>query len=101
MIDPALDPQKLQKTLDYIDSYWKRIILVPSKHKVRKQVVDSVRMLIGQSRPQEHDIIEVPYPAVVPNDSKYRYIFYWDTYFIFRGLLETKREWVIPSMVEN
>ncbi len=101
MNDSPLDQEKLQKTLEYIDDYWEKIILMPKKHTVHKHVVDSVRMLIGQTRTSEYNIIEVPYPAVVPNDSKYRYIFYWDTYFIFRGLLETKYEWVIPSMVEN
>lgn len=96
----GIDSQKLDDVLTYIDSYWQRIILLPKKHRIKKQVVDSVRMLIGKPE-NEADILEVPYPAVVPNDSKYRYIFYWDTYFIFQGLLETKREWIIPSMVEN
>ncbi|HEX7042837.1 MAG TPA: trehalase family glycosidase, partial [Patescibacteria group bacterium] len=101
MIELQIDPQKLQKTLDYIDSYWEKIILMPRRHKVRKQVVDSVRMLIGKNTKTEHDILEVPYAAIVPNNSKYRYIFYWDTYFIFRGLIQTRNEWVIPSMIEN
>lgn len=91
----------LEKCLSYIDRYWDTIILKPKKHIVQKQVENSVRFLIGKKSQKNPFVLGVPYAAIVPNDAKYKYIFYWDSYFMFRGLLETKHEWVIPSQVEN
>lgn len=96
-----INQQQLHKVLSYIDSYWDKIILRPSQHKTRSKILDSVIMqVLPKDEPNPH-ILEVPYAALVPNDSKYRYIFYWDSYFMFQGLLGTSREWVIPSMVAN
>lgn len=84
--------------LKYIDSYWDKIILKPSRFRTEHRFVQ--RVILHPMKKNFH-IIEVPYTCLVPNDTKYRYIFYWDSYFMFRGLLGTKREWVIPEMVEN
>lgn len=67
----------------YIDSYWSKIIHKPAKKRIN------------------HNFITIPHHFVSPNDKKFNYIFYWDTYFIFRGLMGTKREWVLKEMVEN
>ncbi len=69
--------------LNYIDSYWKKIIYKPVRKKIN------------------HNFLTIPYNFVTPNDKKFSYIFYWDTFFIFRGLMGTKREWIIKDMVEN
>jgi alpha,alpha-trehalase len=74
---------KYQDCLAYIDSYWDKIISAPAKKKINRHIID------------------IPYFFVTPNDKKFRFIFYWDSYFISRGLLGTKREWLVKSMVEN
>jgi len=90
--------KQYQDCLQYIDSYWSKIILKPARFRMGKRIIQRVVM---KSRNHDYHIIEVPYTCLVPNDSKYRYIFYWDSYFMFRGLLQTDRAWVIPEMVEN
>jgi alpha,alpha-trehalase len=72
--------------LDYIDTYWDRVT-----HKPEKKTIN------------QH-IIKIPYPYVSPNVKwvgKFGYMFYWDTFFMFRGLMGTKREWLMKSMVNN
>ena len=69
--------------LEYINSYWKRIIRKPQKQKIH------------------HNFLKIPYHFITPNDKKFSYIFYWDSFFIFRGLMGTKYEWVMKEMVEN
>ena len=85
-------------TLDFIDSYWDKIILKPKPLRIGSNIMNRVTMRPVQ---KDYHIIEVPYACLVPNDAKYRYIFYWDSYFMFRGVMGTKREAVIPQMVEN
>lgn len=36
--------------------------------------------------PARHSLLILPYPAVVAGD-RFREIYYWDSYFIIRGLL--------------
>ncbi|MCR4305725.1 MAG: alpha,alpha-trehalase, partial [Candidatus Daviesbacteria bacterium] len=72
-----------QDCLDYINSYWDKIIFPPIKKKINRHIID------------------IPHSFVTPNDKKFRFIFYWDTFFISRGLFGTKNEWLIKSMVEN
>ena len=74
---------KYKDCLDYIDSYWSKIIHKPTRQKVN------------------HNFITIPYNFITPNDKKFSYIFYWDTFFMFRGLMGTKREWLMKDMVEN
>lgn len=73
-----------QDCLDYIDSYWDKIIHKPDKETV-----------------VNHHVITIPRPHIVPNDKKFRFIFYWDTFFMFRGVMGTKREWILKDMVDN
>src|SRR3989344_353325 len=69
--------------LTYIDSYWNKIIQKPTRKKIN------------------HHIITIPYKFITPNDKKFNYIFYWDTFFLFKGLLGTKRDGVMKNMVNN
>lgn len=69
--------------LDYIDSYWGKIIHKPAREKVHS------------------NFLNIPYHFITPNDKKFSYIFYWDTFFMFKGLAGTKREWVMKDMIEN
>jgi len=69
--------------LDYIDSYWNKIIHKPVREKVHR------------------NFLNIPYHFITPNDKKFAYIFYWDTFFMFRGLMGTKREWVMKEMIGN
>lgn len=69
--------------LEYIDKYWKRIIRRPQRQKIN------------------HNFLNLPYHFVTPNDQKFSFIFYWDTFFIFRGLMGTRRESIMKDMVRN
>jgi alpha,alpha-trehalase len=89
--------QEYKSCLNFINSYWNEIIIKPTHFRVGNKMI---RKVILKS-PKNYNILEVPFACIVPNASKYRYIFYWDSYFMFRGVLGTKNEWIIPEMVEN
>lgn len=91
----------LEQALTYIDTYWDKIIIKPKKRRIGRRLIDTVTMKFRQKNSKNYHVLEVPYACIFPNDKKFHYIFYWDSYFIFRGLLGTPHEWVIPSMVEN
>lgn len=69
--------------LDYIDSFWDLTI-----HKPEKRVVN-------------HHVVTIPRAYITPNNKKFNFMFYWDSFFILRGLIGTKREWLLKDMVEN
>ncbi len=75
--------REFKDCLDYIDSYWDKIIHKPAKEKIH------------------NNILSIPNHFITPNDKKFSHIFYWDTFFIFRGLMGTKKEWVMKEMIEN
>src|SRR3990167_9682857 len=84
MIKPKRNYEKeFKDCLDYIDSYWDKIIHKPAREKVH------------------NNFLNIPYHFITPNDKKFSYIFYWDTFFMFRGLMGTKREWIMKDMIEN
>lgn len=105
--------------LEYIDSYWKRIIYKPSEMKLEYRItnlpyelpyvdkipyVDKLPMLSKSTAIKKNinpTSIKVPHYYFVPNDNHLSYIYYWDSYFMFRGLMGTKREWLMREMVEN
>lgn len=74
---------KYKDCLEYIESYWSKIIHKPKRQKIN------------------NNFITLPNYFITPNDKKFSYIFYWDSFFIFRGLMGTKREWIMKDMVEN
>ncbi len=79
--------EEYKDCLEYIDSYWERITHKPEKRKINQHVV------------------EIPYTYISPNIAwvagNQPYMFYWDTFFMFRGLIGTKREWLLKEMVNN
>jgi alpha,alpha-trehalase len=78
-----MDYQKEYKDcLDYIDTYWDKIICK-----------DPIK-----ATPH---IIQLPHPYITPNDKKFTYIYYWDSYFMFTGIKDTRHEWIMREMVDN
>lgn len=77
----------LQDVLQFIDSYWDNII-----HDKK------------DSRGNPH-LIPLPHTFITTNTREYSHwtgaMFYWDNFFIFRGLIATKRERIIPGMIDN
>lgn len=69
--------------LKYIDSYWDKIICQPA-----------------QSKKTPHGI-SLPHAYITPNQDRSPYLFYWDSHFMFKGLIGTKRETVTKDVVEN
>ena len=66
--------------------YWDRVTHDPDKKAIN------------------HHLVNIPYPYISPNDKwvgKFGYLFYWDTFFMFRGLIGTKREFMLKHMVNN
>ena len=95
-----MNQQSLQQCLQYIDSYWNQIIIKPKRFKIGQKFVEQV-LFFSKENNESKLIIKVPYTSIVPNTSFYANVFYWDTYFMFRGILGTQNDWVVPSMVEN
>lgn len=75
--------KEFKDCLEYIEKYWEKIILHPDRLKINRQ------------------IITIPNSFIVPNDKKFSFIFYWDSYFMFQGLIDTKRAYITKGMVEN
>src|SRR6266550_1700413 len=77
----------LRKCLTFIDSYWDKII-----HPAKDSTGD-------------RDIIPLPHSYITTNTKEFSHwngaMFYWDNFFIFRGLIATPRETIIPKMVDN
>ena len=99
--------------LEYIDKYWEKITYKPSvmqlKYNVRNlpyMIPLSEKISLSQKNAVKNKninshFIKIPHYYFVPNDNKFKYIFYWDTFFMSRGLLGTRREWLMKEMVEN
>lgn len=106
--------------LDYIDNYWHKITYKPSSMHLRFRITNlpyelpyadkipyagSTLSWGNKSTVKNKDVnptsIKLPYYYFVPNDNKFTFIYYWDSYFMFRGLMGTKREWLMKEMVEN
>lgn len=91
--------EQYKSSLEYINSYWNTIILKPDQKKtylgkfLKKQ--DKKKLLT------KNDVLDIPKSFLVPNDKKFKYIYYWDSYFMMRGLIGTKNQYVIKDMVEN
>lgn len=46
-------------------------------------------------------IITIPYTYIVPNTGHFKRIYYWDSFFMFKGLIGTKRQSITKKMVNN
>lgn len=91
--------EKYRKCLEYIDTYWDKIIFKPSRIRLRYSFI-SLPTLIPNKSTDPHSIY-IPFTYFVPNTGKFKRIYYWDSYFMFKGLLGTKRHSVTRSMVNN
>lgn len=60
-----------------------------------RKVKDKVR-----KEPEQHTLLPLPYPVVVPG-ARFREVYYWDTYWIVRGLLVSKLFETAKSVLEN
>ncbi len=80
-----MDQKLLKKTLDFVDKYWNEIIHDPKD---------------SQGNPH---IIPLPNTFITPNEKSHwqTSMFYWDSFFIFRGLINTDKDWIIPEVVDN
>ncbi|KIH47622.1 alpha,alpha-trehalase, partial [Ancylostoma duodenale] len=58
-------------------------------------ISDNVRV-----RPERYSIIPVPNPFVVPG-GRFREIYYWDSFFIIKGLLASRMYVTVRGMIEN
>src|SRR5258708_33317025 len=105
--------EEYKDCLEYIDNYWYKIIYKPSHMRLRYKINNlpyelpySNKLPIGEKRHiKNRDInprsIKLPNYYFVPNDNKFTYIYYWDSFFMFKGLMGTTREWLMPEMIEN
>lgn len=105
--------EEYKDCLEYIDSYWNKIIYKPSHMRLRYKINNfpyelpySDKLPFGEKRYVTNlDInprsLKLPNYYFVPNDNKFTYIYYWDSFFMFKGLMGTKREWLMPEMIEN
>ncbi|MCL6096154.1 MAG: alpha,alpha-trehalase [Patescibacteria group bacterium] len=75
--------EEYKDCLVYIDSYWEKLIHNPAKKKI------------------DSNFISIPFHFLTANDKKFSYIFYWDSFFMFRGLMGSKREWILKDVIEN
>lgn len=104
-----------QDCLEYIDNYWNKIIFKPSQMKLRYKLNNfpydlpyAHKLPLGNKKhvKRKTDLsdakaIKLPHYHFVTNDNKFTYIYYWDSFFMFKGLIGTKREWLMKEQVEN
>src|SRR6185437_3963508 len=97
--------EEYKDCLEYIDSYWEKIIYKPSRMKLRYRIYFDSPQIGMKRNVKNKDInpksIKLPHYYFVPNDNKFTYIYYWDSFFMSKGLLGTKREWLMQEMIEN
>ncbi|OAY78797.1 putative trehalase [Ananas comosus] len=60
-----------------------------------RRVADEVR-----KRPERHTLLPLPSPVIVPG-SRFREVYYWDSYWIVRGLLVSKMYDTAKGIVNN
>lgn len=73
--------------LEFIDKFWNELIHDPK-----------------ESQGDPH-VIPLPSTFLSPNAKDRMHwknsMFYWDSFFMLRGLIDTDRDWVIPEVVDN
>lgn len=79
--------EEYKEVLNFIDGFWPQLIHDPKASQ-------------GDSH-----IIPLPNTFLSPNAVTHMHwknsMFYWDSFFMFRGLIDTQRDWVIPEVVDN
>lgn len=96
---------KYKDELSYIDNFWDKVIIRPKRRE------RFLGLFFKKATKRMHkNILNIPKSFIIPNAPStggtnnpgwFSHIFYWDTYFISRGLLRTRREWILRSMVDN
>jgi len=88
--------QQYKDCLEYIDNFWNKVTVRPRRRN------RFLNIILKKTTKEIHEnILHMPKSFIVPNDKKFTYVFYWDTYFMFRGIIRTHREWLLRSMVDN
>lgn len=77
----VFDPKKFSDCLNYVETYWEKII----RHTPK----------------DEGTLIGLPHRYVVPNHQMFKEQYYWDSFFIALGLTNTKHRCVIREMTDN
>ena len=76
-----------KECLGFIDSFWSQLIHDPK-----------------ESQGDSH-IIPLPNTFLSPNAVTHMHwknsMFYWDSFFMIRGLIDSDRDWVIPEVIDN
>ncbi|GAB2300252.1 hypothetical protein Dimus_034288 [Dionaea muscipula] len=68
-------------------------------HSLWKNLSRRVSMAVKE-RPHRHTLLFLPGPVVVPG-SRFREVYYWDSYWVVRGLLASKLYDTAKAMVTN
>lgn len=89
--------EEYKDCLEYIDTYWDKITFKPTNVRLKTRFI-TIPMLLRKKNPH---ILFVPHSFFIPNLGTQKRICYWDTFFMFRGLMGTKRERLMKSMVNN
>lgn len=83
---PGVVNQEVRKWALEVHSLWKVL-----SRKVAKSVAD---------RPDEHTLLPLPGGVIIPG-SRFREVYYWDSYWIIRGLLASKMYETAKGIVSN
>lgn len=83
---PGVVNEEVRKWALEVHSLWKVL-----SRKVAKSVAE---------RPDEHTLIPLPEGVVIPG-SRFREVYYWDSYWIIRGLLASKMYETAKGIVNN
>ncbi len=91
--------EKYSDCLDYIDKYWDTIIFKPSTIRLKYSFIN-LPTFIKDKKNNPHTLF-VPHSYFVPNLGAQKRICYWDSFFMFRGLMGTTRQSLMKKMVNN
>lgn len=91
--------EKYNDCLEYIDNYWDKIIFKPSKLHLEYKYISIPKLL--PDKDNDPHTIKIPYSYFVPNTGHFKRIYYWDSFFMFKGLIGTKRQRVMKHMINN
>ncbi|XP_031389187.1 probable trehalase isoform X2 [Punica granatum] len=83
---PAVKSREMREWALEVHALWKSL---------SRKISDGVR-----TRPDSHTLIPVPNPLVIPG-SRFREAYYWDSYWVIRGLLASKMYETAKAVVKN
>lgn len=100
-VESCLSPVDWRAKPDYIQNIWDpdlrqfAIALNAMWKPLSRQMKDSVR-----TNPSNYSLVYVPNPYIVPG-GRFNELYYWDTYFIVRGLLHSGMVQTARGMIDN